>query len=229
MTNSTAWRMAASTFFFCGVGSASSFLRASGAMRIACGTSFWSIGSDFLGITARIVSAIFYENQALKIFVISRSKIKVNFFNMPKPKLPEEDRKEVMPLRLPREAIAAVHDLAEDWGNRKGKEVKPATVARELVLIGLEVIAALRQNKMLIDLLRGEHSQQVSKIRRMVNHSNSGMDPEDVARAIIKILRANPPIADRNPSIDDEYIPTEKIDPLTAMATKYGPTKKGGK
>jgi hypothetical protein len=65
---------------------------------------------------------------------------------MPKPKLSEEDKKEVVPLRLPKDAIAAVDRIADNWTERKGKEIKRATVARELVLIGLGAFQAMESS-----------------------------------------------------------------------------------
>src|SRR5262245_55793825 len=157
---------------------------------------------------------------------------------MPKPKLPEEEKKAVMPLRLPKEAIAAVQDLAQIWGERRGKEVKPATVARELVLIGLDVLGVVQHSKMLIDILgQSDGASRMTKIRKTVNQSiPGGISVEEVALAVIKMLRhdrpesllPSSPVTKHNPTPEDEPIPTQKPDPLAAMEAMQRLTKKGG-
>lgn len=153
---------------------------------------------------------------------------------MPKPKLPDEDKKEVVPLRLPREAVEAVQDLAQAWGDKRGKEVKSATVARELVLIGLGVVAVARQSKMLADLLRqGDDLARLPKIRQMLNESMSnGVAAEEVAHAIIKLLKAElpePPSATTNTPFDqfpdDELIEATPYEKNTTTLHRKGGRK----
>lgn len=79
---------------------------------------------------------------------------------MPKPKLSEEDKKEVVPLRLPKDAIAAVDKIAEKWGERKGKEIKRATVARELVLIGLGAFNAIQESSIFAQYAKNQRARQ---------------------------------------------------------------------
>lgn len=79
---------------------------------------------------------------------------------MPKPKLSEEEKKEVVPLRLPKDAILAMDRIADKWTERRGKEIKRATVARELVLIGLGAFIAIENSPIFIDQAKKQRSQK---------------------------------------------------------------------
>lgn len=119
---------------------------------------------------------------------------------MGKPKLPEEDKKEVVPLRLPPAAIAAMDSIAERWGEIRGKEIKRATVARELVLIGLDSFAAIRNSRMFIELAQEVEGAEDQKARLaeittiaddlLSKSKDKDMDLALIEKAIIQSLKA---------------------------------------
>lgn len=130
---------------------------------------------------------------------------------MPKPKLPEEDKKEVVPLRLPKDAIAAVDRIAENWGEQRGKEIKRATVARELILIGLGAFNAIQDSSMFIE--RSEKRQRAQQSQISLTN-----EEEDIitrfhrlpseSQGLIKQLLAtttNTPKSDKLPDQDYPY------------------------
>lgn len=106
---------------------------------------------------------------------------------MPRPKLAEKDKKDTVPLRLPKEAVAAIERIASVWGSKTGKEVKRATVARELVLIGLGVLTNIQQSKLITDLVqRGpsdrDYEARLAEIAALASSLTSSLkyfDPED--------------------------------------------------
>lgn len=152
---------------------------------------------------------------------------------MPKPKLPEEDKKEVVPLRLPPAAVAAMDRIAENWGEQKGKEIKRATVARELVLIGIDVVAAARRSKMLQEILRrSDDIDRVPEIREILDESSNGVSVEEVVRAIVRMLGITPTsrVVDHNPTLNDKPIETEGYDPTADhQIARLFSQKKGAK
>lgn len=79
---------------------------------------------------------------------------------MPKPKIPEEDKQEVVPLRLRKDVIAAVDRIADSWTERRGKEIKRATVARELVLIGLGAFEAIKDSSIFTEHAKKQRARQ---------------------------------------------------------------------
>jgi hypothetical protein len=132
---------------------------------------------------------------------------------MPKPKLSEEDKKEVVPLRLPKDAIAAVDRIADNWTERRGKEIKRATVARELVLIGLGAFNAIEGSPMFI-----EHAKRQRARQTQISLTNEEEDlikrfhrlPSESQGLIKQLLAttANTPNADKPP---DEQYPDEFV------------------
>lgn len=141
---------------------------------------------------------------------------------MPKPKLPEQDKKEVVPLRLPPAVISAVREIAERWGEVRGKEIKAATVARELVLIGLGVVEVARRSKMLTELI-----QETEIIESVKNGAAANV--EEIAAAVIRYLKTTR--KDLFNSAPDEPIPIEPI--IKTLSSKLTlreiPVKEGGK
>lgn len=156
---------------------------------------------------------------------------------MGRPRLSEDEKKEQIPLRVQPSLAAVLDDIARIWGEKIGKEVKRATVAREMVLIGVGVFMTLKHNKIFADFSRevDEDDQTrlaeiTAKADELLSQSrNQNVDPDLILQAITQSMRSIQDALTNAPSIPAQSPLAATTTPRQYASEPLPGRKKGGR
>jgi hypothetical protein len=176
---------------------------------------------------------------SLKDICYRKSGIKVSLNPMGRPKLSEEEKQGQIPLRVPKGVAAALEEIAREWTERAGKEIKKGTVAREMVLIGLGVFMALKHQRIFAEFGHEAEDSEAQQARLVEIASaaedlfsqskNRNIDPEMIEKAIMESLKLvkETVLNDMFPAQPSST--SRESQPRIPVLTGREPNKKGGK